>query len=99
MMVHGDSQIESNEGDNEMKEETSKDWTVVEPKGQTVITTKALELVNATLEEESMRQAIKLNVHITDMEETGDKTPEEDGKKLCHTLGYAEEDPPPYETM
>lgn len=49
--------------------------------GAKVIATKALELVNATLQER-MRQAKTLNIRITGMEEKEDNTPEGVRKKL-----------------
>lgn len=46
-------------------------------------------LMNATIEEERMRQARKLNVRVTGLEETN---ADHDGKELCTKLGY--ENPP-----
>lgn len=48
-------------------------------------------LVNATIEEEKMRQARKLNVRVTGLEET---TADKDGEELCKKLGYEEDTRP-----
>lgn len=58
-----------------------------------------MKLVNATLEEERMRQVRKLNVQNTGLSEKEAKTLEEDRKKLCKIMGYAEEEPPLYERI
>lgn len=50
-------------------------------------------LVNATIEEEKMRQARKLNVRVTGLKKT---TAESDGKELCTKLGYEEDTSPPF---
>lgn len=55
-----------------------------------------LLLVHSTIEEEKMRQARRLNIRVTGIEEKKDSTPEEDGKALCTKLGYKEGDPPPF---
>ena len=54
------------------------------------------DLVNATLEEERMRQARRLNVRVTGIVEKEGTLPTNDSKALCKILGYDEEEEPPY---
>lgn len=56
---------------------------------------KETDIVHTTIEEEKLRRARKLNIRVTGIKET-EKSPEEDGKALCTTLGYEEEDQPPF---
>ena len=53
-------------------------------------------IVQTTLEEERMRQARRLNVRVTRIQESTDTSPEQDGRCLCTILGYREEDPLPF---
>ena len=43
-----------------------------------------------------MRQARRLNVRVTGIEEEEGSTPEKDGRELCNKLGYKEEEPLPF---
>ena len=74
----------------------AKEWTLVKEKGKKVVPNKAIDLVNATLEEERMRQARRLNVRVTGIVEKEGTLPADDGKALCKILGYDEEEEPPY---
>ncbi len=53
-------------------------------------------IVQSTIEEEKMRQARRLNVRVTGIEENKDATPEMDGRMLCTKLGYKAEEPLPF---
>lgn len=53
-------------------------------------------IIQTTIEEEKMRQARRLNIRVTGIEESRNATPEEDGKALCTKLGYKEGDPLPF---
>ena len=54
------------------------------------------DIVHTTLEEEKMRQARRLNIRVSGIQESKDSTPEEDGRALCTKLGYKVEDPLPF---
>ena len=53
-------------------------------------------IVRTTLEEEKMRQARRLNVRVTGIDEEEGSTPKKDGRELCNKLGYKEEEPLPF---
>ena len=53
-------------------------------------------MVHSTLEEEKLRQARRLNVRVIDIKETQGSTPEKDGRTLCTTLGYKEDEALPF---
>lgn len=53
-------------------------------------------IVHTTLEEEKMRNARRLNIRVTGIEEKQNLTPDADGRALCTKLGYKEDEPPPF---
>lgn len=79
----------------EVKQEEEEKWTIVNGKAK-VVSIKEVDIVNATLTEEKMRQARKLNVRITGIKEVEGTSPEEDGTTLCKQLGYKEDEPVPF---
>ncbi|KAH7431269.1 hypothetical protein KP509_08G040000 [Ceratopteris richardii] len=54
-----------------------------------------IHIVHTTIEEEQMRQARRLNVRISSLTET-DRSPEQDGRRLCTLLGYHADEPLPF---
>lgn len=69
----------------------AEEWKATTSKSKGI---QEVEIVNATIQEERLRHARRLNVRVTGIEEKEGTTPQEDGQELCRKLGYKEDELP-----